>query len=86
MKKAIIGMLAIGAILALLPVARRTGQKMREHCEQMMGQFGDRAASSDQAQGHKMRERCQQMMARFGDRAATSGAAHSDQKPEQMMV
>ena len=49
MKKAILGFVALGAIIGLRPVARRMGRKMREHCEQMAaqckqmtGQFGTR--------------------------------------------
>ncbi|MEX2646753.1 MAG: hypothetical protein WD249_10875 [Gaiellaceae bacterium] len=39
MKKAIVGLLAVGAILGLRPMARRM-QKMGEHCKQMAAQFG----------------------------------------------
>ena len=35
MKKAILGFVAIGAIIASRPVARRMGCTIREHCEQM---------------------------------------------------
>ncbi|HSJ73662.1 MAG TPA: hypothetical protein VK904_05040 [Miltoncostaeaceae bacterium] len=42
MKKAIVGLVAIGVIIALRPVMRRMGQRMREHCEQMAAQFGGR--------------------------------------------
>ena len=49
MKKAILGFVAIGAVIGSRPVARRMGRKMREHCEQMAaqckqmaGQFGTR--------------------------------------------
>jgi len=35
MKRAILGFVAIGAILGSRPVARRMGRKMREHCAQM---------------------------------------------------
>ena len=36
MNSIIVGSVAIGAIIGLRPVLRRKGQKMREHCEQMM--------------------------------------------------
>jgi hypothetical protein len=43
MKKAIVGLVAVGAVIGLRPVARRIGHEMHEHCEQMMaGQFGGR--------------------------------------------
>lgn len=38
MKKAILGLVAIGAVIGSRPVARRMGRKMREHCEQMAAQ------------------------------------------------
>jgi hypothetical protein len=40
MKKLIVGLIAIGAILALRTAAGRIGQKMREHCKEMAEQFG----------------------------------------------
>jgi hypothetical protein len=47
MKKAIIGVMALGAIIGSRPLARRMRHKMQEHCEQMAahckqmaGQFG----------------------------------------------
>ena len=57
MKKAIIGLAAIGAVIALRPLVKRTGAKMREHCKQMMaGQAGDRG------EGAGMPDHCKQMM------------------------
>ena len=38
MKKAIVGVAALGAIIGLRPLARRLEQKMREHCGQMAAQ------------------------------------------------
>ena len=38
MKKAIVGLVAVGSIIALRPVVRRLAQKMREHCGQMAAQ------------------------------------------------
>jgi len=75
MKKAIIGVVSVGAVMALLPVVkRRMGQKMREHCKQMMAQFAGRSettgpeAMGHGAMGHKMREHCEQMAAQHEDR------------------
>ena len=44
MKKALIGIVAAGAVLALGAGTRRMGKKMRTHCEQMIAQFGNREA------------------------------------------
>lgn len=51
MKKLIVGLVAVGAVIVLRPVVkRRMVQQMREHCEQMMGQFaGRRATTGDEA-------------------------------------
>ena len=38
MRKAIIGVAAVGAIVGLGVVSRRIGHKMREHCGQMAAQ------------------------------------------------
>ena len=35
MKKLIIGLVAVGAVLAVRPVVRCRAHKMREHCDQM---------------------------------------------------
>jgi hypothetical protein len=61
MKKLIVGLAAVGAVIALRPVVkRRMVQKMREHCKQMMGQFQDRGEAMDrEAMAHKMREHCE---------------------------
>jgi hypothetical protein len=37
MKKALIGLVAVGVMVGLRPAAKRMGEKMREHCEQMAG-------------------------------------------------
>ena len=55
MKKALMGLAAVGAIVATIVGvhrARRMAQKMREHCGQMAAQ-------------------CKQMSAQFGPRAET---------------
>jgi hypothetical protein len=38
MKKALVGLVVVGAVVGLRPVARRMGHKMREHCGQMAAQ------------------------------------------------
>ena len=42
MKKVIIGLVAIAAMLGLRPVLRRMGHQMRKHCEQMAERFAGR--------------------------------------------
>jgi hypothetical protein len=41
MKRALIGLAAVGAIVGVRR-AKRMGQKMREHCKQMAAQYGTR--------------------------------------------
>jgi len=58
MKKAIVGVAAVGAAVGLGQVIKRMGPRMREHCEQMMaGQSGRRGEAAG------MREHCEQMAA-----------------------
>lgn len=67
MKKLIIGLLAVGAAMALRPVVkRRVVQTMQQRCKQMMAQFaGRRETTGDEpgpeAMRRKMREHCEQM-------------------------
>ncbi len=44
MKKAMVGFVALGAMIGLRQVARRMGHKMREHCGQMAAQCKQMAA------------------------------------------
>lgn len=44
MKKALIGFVAVGVAVGLLPVARRISHTMREHCEQMAARCKQMAA------------------------------------------
>lgn len=52
MKKAIIGVVAISAVLGLRHVGQRMGHRMREHCEQMVGQFADRGEAVGTTRPH----------------------------------
>ena len=75
MKKLIVGVAAVGAVVALRPVVkRRMLQKMHEHCsqmaehcKQMMGQSASRSettgheAMDPEAMRQKMREHCEPM-------------------------
>jgi hypothetical protein len=47
MKKLIIGLVAVAAVLALRPVGKRMAQKMREHCEQMAGKCQEKMAQPE---------------------------------------
>jgi hypothetical protein len=74
MKKLIVGLLAVGAVLALRPVVkRRVVQRMREHCKQMMSEFaGGSEATGCEAAGRgamhqMMREHCGPMAAQQED-------------------
>jgi hypothetical protein len=52
MKKGIAGFVALGVIIALRPLARRMGQKMREHCaqyNQMAAHVGSRGEAVGRA-------------------------------------
>jgi hypothetical protein len=83
MKKLIVGLAAVGAVVALRPVVkRRMVQKMREHCgqmaehcKQMMGQFaagGDTTGNEPigpEAMRQKMREHCGQMASHDEERS-----------------
>jgi len=76
MRKLIVGLAAVGAVMALRPVVkRRMVQKMREHCEQMMGQFAGRSEATGQeatgprAMREKMREHCEQIAPQHAKRS-----------------
>jgi hypothetical protein len=76
MRKPIIGVLAVGAALALRPmVKRRMVQKMRDHCKQMTFQCAGRSATTahetigPEAMPQKMREHCAQMAAEHEERS-----------------
>ena len=74
MKKVIVGFAAVGAVMALRQVIPRVGQKMREHCEQMMAQFHGRGEATErEAMAHKMRQHCEQMAAQHADRGEPVG-------------
>jgi hypothetical protein len=63
MKKAIVGFVAVGAVAGMLPVARRTSRKMREHSGQMAAHCKQMAAQ------------CRQMAAQVGGRGEAVGRA-----------
>jgi hypothetical protein len=74
MRKAILGLAAVGAVIGLAPVLkRRIGHKLREHCDEMAakskrmmaGQPGARGEEEVGTQAHG-----EQMPARVDDRRA----------------
>ncbi len=73
MKKVMIGVAAVGAAIGLRQVAKRGGQTMREHCEQMMGQCaGQGEATCHEAMTHAMTERHEQMARDRGEPVAAA--------------
>ena len=85
MKKLILGLVAVGALIALRPVVkRRMVRKMREHCSQMaahckemMGaQGGGRGEATGRgAMPQKMREHCEPPAAEDEPRRETVATA-----------
>ena len=73
MKKLIIGLLAVGAAMALRPVVkRRVVQTMQQRCKQMMAQFaGRRETTGDERAGGDASEDARALRA---DGRATRGA------------
>jgi hypothetical protein len=73
MKKLILGLAAVGAVLALRPVIkRRMVQEMSAHCRQMAARckqmMGDHEETSDRETMHqKMREHGEGMPAQYDD-------------------
>ena len=74
MKKPIVAIVAVGAVVALRPVVkRRILEVMREHCAEMATRFaGGSEATGQQAMGPHMREHCEQMAAQRSDPVATA--------------
>ena len=78
MRKAILGLVAIGAVIGLLPMLRRRAHEMRAHCEQMAAkckQMMAQPGAADKPVG--MREHCEQMAAHKG-KTEWSGAPGED--------
>jgi hypothetical protein len=74
MKKLIVGLLAVAAVVSLRPVVkRRVVPMMREHCKQMMSEFagGSEATACEpagrEAMHQMMREHCGPMAAQDED-------------------
>ena len=61
MKKAIVGLVTVAALVGMLPATRRISQKMREHSGQMAAHCKEMAAQ------------CMQMAAQVGGRGEAVG-------------
>jgi type II secretory pathway component PulJ len=68
MRRAILGLVAIGAVVGLLSILKRKAHKMRAHCKQMM------AYSEARDKQVRMREHCERMAARHEEKTEQSGA------------
>jgi hypothetical protein len=89
MKKAIFGLLAVGAIVGLRPAARRIGHKMREHCQQMAAKCKQMMAgqSAEGGEAAGMPGHCKQMAAQFrGDDEATGTREQPEREAPQFGV
>lgn len=72
-KKAIVGVAAVGVIIALRPAAGRISQKVREHCEQMASKCKQIMATQPGQRGAAgMREHCKEMMGAHGGHGETA--------------
>jgi hypothetical protein len=74
MKKLILGLVAIGAVIALRPVVkRRMVQKMGEHCKQMAARCKQMMAAQggDRGEAAGRPEHCKEMMGHFEARGET---------------
>jgi hypothetical protein len=82
MKKLIVGVVAVGAVLALRPVVkRRIVQKMHEHCKQMAAKCKQMMAarSTDHEEATGKPEHCKEMAAQFN---AHGEPAETREQPE----
>ena len=81
MKKLIVGLLAVAAVVALRPVVKRRVVEMHEHCRQMMSDFAGgseatgREAADAEAMRQMMREHCGQMAPQEEERSEAVAVA-----------
>ena len=89
MKKLIVGVLAVGAVIALRPVLqRRLVQKMREHCTQMAGKCKEIMGAQPGAHGEarEMPEHCKEVIAAHGaHEESVETSEHSEQEAPQFV-
>jgi hypothetical protein len=85
MKKLIVGVVAVGSVLALRPVVkRRMVQKMREHCKQMAGKCKQMMASQS-GERSAMREHCKEMASHGANGEEAATPKHSEQEAPQFV-
>jgi len=73
MRKAIVGLAVVGAVIGLAPVVkRRIGDKMREHCDEMAAKCKQMMAGQSGARGEDVgtQEHGEQLAGRVEDRRA----------------
>ena len=81
MKKVIVGLTAIGAVMALPAATKSGGHKMSEHCKQMAGKCKQMMAG--QSGEARMREHCKEMAAPF---PGSPEAAEERQRREEVVA
>jgi hypothetical protein len=88
MKKAIVGLAAVGGIIALRPAAGRISQKMREHCQRMASQCKQMMATQPGDLGERagMPEHGKEMMAgHTGQGEMANTPEHAEQESAQLV-
>ena len=84
MKRIILGLGAVGAVIAPRAAAKSSGQKMSEHCKQMAGRCRQMMAGQpgEGVETAGMREHCREMAAQFRG----SGEAAEEHEPREEVV
>ena len=82
MKQLVVGIVGVGAVIALRSAAGRSGHKMSEHCKQMMAsQPGEHGKASG------MHEHCKEMTASHeGHDQAAETREHSEQEAPRVVA
>ena len=85
MKKVVVGLFAVGAVIALRAAAGRSGQRMREHGKQMAARCKDMMASQPGEHGKAagLHEHCKEMAAHKSHREAHETRERSEQEAPQ---
>ena len=89
MKKVIIGLAAVGVVIALRAVTGRAGQKMSEHCKQMAAKCKEKMAQFGAAEEAGTPEHCKEMAAKGKEKMAQFQAgqeAPESEHPESTVV
>jgi hypothetical protein len=88
MKKLIIGLVAIGVVLAVRPFMKRKAQRMREHCEQMAAKCKEKMVQSGASEEAGIPGHCKEMAAQHKEKMAQfhAGQEASVSEPEPTVV